>query len=165
MGKPVAALRSALRKNATLQELATTPLMLQVLLLAYHGTSVRELSQKETLLRQEIWDDYVQRMISRKGDTQRYPLSITIVWLKWRAQEMREHNQTIFLLENLQPGWLPKRLRAFYGCSVGLLVGLLYGLPPGLAAGLATGLGFGLYLGLLVGLFAGLPFGLLYAFD
>src|SRR6266566_8847946 len=35
LGKPLAALRAALRKNAMLQELATTPLMLHVLILTY----------------------------------------------------------------------------------------------------------------------------------
>ena len=168
IGKPVAALRTALRKNSTLQELATTPLMLQVLLLAYHGTSVRELSQKEGLLRQQIWDDYVQHMISRKGDMKRYPLPITLVWLKWLAQEMREHNQTIFSLEQLQSNWLPSRRRAFYRWSVGLSAGLLVGLDVGLLVGLGVGvvdgpfigLGAGLLVGLIAGLGAGHGFGL-----
>lgn len=114
MGKPLAALRAALRRNTVLRELATTPLMLQVLMLTYHGTSVRELSHKEAHLREQIWADYVQRMVSRKGDVKRYPLHVTITWLGWLARQMRQRNQTIFYLEQLQPDWLPKRRRAFY---------------------------------------------------
>ncbi len=150
MGKPLAALRATLRKNTVLRELATTPLMLQVLMLTYHGTSVRELSHKEAQLREQIWADYVQRMVSRKGDVKRYPLHVTITWLGWLAQQMRQRNQTIFYLEQLQPDWLPKRQRAFYQWSVGLFLGLFLGLSGGLSGGLLVGL--------LVGLSGGLVF-------
>jgi energy-coupling factor transporter ATP-binding protein EcfA2 len=128
MGKPLAALRAALRKNTVLQELATTPLMLQVLMLTYHGTSVRELSHMDAQLREQIWADYVQHMVSRKGDVKRYPLHVTITWLGWLARQMRQRNQTIFYLEQLQPDWLLKRRGAFYQWSVGLSVGLVIGL-------------------------------------
>src|SRR6266567_3912593 len=165
MGKPLAALRAALRKNTVLRELATTPLMLQVLILTYHGISVRELSHKEAQLREQIWADYVQRMVSRKGDVKRYPLHVTITWLGWLARQMRQRNQTIFYLEQLQPDWLPKRRRAFYQWSVGLGVGLFVGLGGGLLFGLFDGLGAGLGVGLgiwlLSGLFVGLLVGLL----
>src|SRR5207249_3644631 len=106
-------------------------------------------------LQEQIWDDYVQHMISRKGDTQRYPLSSTIAWLKWLAQQMREHNQTIFSLEQLEPDWLPQGRSAFYYWSVGLFDGLLFGLFAGLLAGLGGGLGYGLVGGLLAGLLGG----------
>jgi hypothetical protein len=124
LGKPLAALSHALKKNATLQELATTPLMLQVLMLTYHSTSVRELSHKEGQLRQQIWTDSVQRMVSRKGDTRRYPFHVTTTWLSFLARQMRAHQQTIFFLEHLQPDWLPQRQRRLYQWSVGLLGGL-----------------------------------------
>ena len=47
MGQPLAALRAALAKIPILQMLATTPLMLQILMLAYHDISVQELSHKD----------------------------------------------------------------------------------------------------------------------
>ena len=43
LGRPLAGLRTALKTNTLLQELATSPLLLQVLLLTYHGVSVRAL--------------------------------------------------------------------------------------------------------------------------
>jgi NACHT domain len=168
LGQPLAGLRVALRKSPTLREQATTPLMLQVLMLTYHDISIRELSRKEAELREQIWEDYVQRMISRKGDA-RYPLHVTSAWLGWLAQEMREHNQTIFSLEQLQPNWLPTRQRVAYLWSVGLVtglsVGLFYGLFGGLIIGLSVGLLFGLSVGLVAGLVAGLIFGLAYGLD
>jgi NACHT domain len=145
MGKPLAALRSTLNKNPLLQELSTTPLMLQVLVLTYRDVLVRDLPHEEAKLQQQIWADYVQRMVERKGDARHYPLHVTFTWLGWLARQMRQRNQTIFYLEQLQPDWLPKRRRAFYKWSVvllfGLGVGLLYGLGVGLLGGLRGGLG------------------------
>jgi hypothetical protein len=163
MGKPLAALRTALRKNVALAELARTPLMLQVLMLTYQGISVRELSQKEAQLREQIWADYVQCMVSRKGNIKRYPLPITITWLSFLARQMRQRNQTIFYLEQLQPDWLPKRQRAFYRCSTWLLVVLAFGLAGGLTSGLVVDLTSGLTVGLFCGLAGGLTSGLEFA--
>lgn len=160
LDKPLAGLRIALKKNMLLRNVATTPLILQVLMLTYHGTSVRELSQKEAQLREQIWADYIQKMVERKGDTRRYPLHATTTRLKWLASEMRRRNQTIFFLEQLQPDWLPKRRRIFYHWSSGLLVGLVYGLLGGLLVGLLIGLIEGLITGLIVGLIGGLITGL-----
>ena len=128
LGKPLAALRRALKKNVTLQALATTPLMLQVLMLTYHGTSVRELSHKDEQLRQQIWTDYIEHMVSRKGDAKRYPLPVTTIWLSFLARQIRAHNQTIFILEQLQPDWLLKGQRILYQWSSRLVGGLLFGL-------------------------------------
>jgi NACHT domain len=139
IGKPLAALRSAFKKNAMLAELATTPLMLQILMLTYHGIPVRRLSHQDVVLQQQVWTDYVQRMVTRKGDARRYPLDRTITWLGWLARCMRDHNQTIFFLQGLSPDWLPRRPRILYPWSMGLLVGLLGGLLFGLLGGLHVG--------------------------
>jgi len=143
LGKPLAGLRTALKTNTLLQELATTPLMLQVLMLTYHGTSVRALSQREPQLRKQIWTDYVQRMVRGKGDAERYPLPVTTGWLSWLASEMRQHNQTIFSLESLQSDLLPKKQKALYQCCIWLtfgLIGWLIGLPFGLLNSLSLGI-------------------------
>jgi NACHT domain len=161
LGQPLVALRTIVRKNPILQELATTPLMVQVLVLTYHGVSIQALSQKEAQLREQIWTDYVGRMVSHKGNGKRYPLKQTLAWMSFLAQQMRGHNQTIFFLERLQPDWLPKKPRAVYRWSTGLLIGLTFGLVSeikpvealtwsrsrqivGLLGGLAFGLLFGL---------------------
>ncbi len=152
LGKPLAALRTALRRNVTLQTLATTPLLLQVLMLAYHGTTVQELPHKEAQLRQQIWTDYVERMVERKGNARRYPLDVTCRWLSWLAREMRQRNLTIFSVEQMQLHWLPEGQRFFYPWSVGLAFGVVSGLLGWLAAGLLAGLVIGPVIGLLLGL-------------
>ncbi len=129
VGKPLEALRRALNKNPALQELAGTPLMLSVLMLTYQGTPVRSLSQKETELLQQVWSDYTQRMVERKGDAARYPLERTRSWLHWQAQQMRKHNQSVFYLEHLQPNWLPAGQELSYTWLAiripGILIGIL----------------------------------------
>jgi len=132
-GKPLEALRRALTKNPALRELASTPLMLSVLMLTYHGTSVRRMSQRETELQRQVWTDYMQRMAERKGNAGRYPLERTRSWLHWLAQRLQEHNQTVFYLEHLQPDWLPVGQQPAYtwlairipGILIGVLVSLI----------------------------------------
>jgi NACHT domain/TIR domain len=164
-GKPLAALRSTLKKNAALYDLATTPLMLNILLLTYQGTSVRSLSNKEPLLLQQVWDDYVQRMAERKGDSKRYPLKQTRQWLGWLARQMRKHNQTVFYLEHLQPDWLASGQRQAYawlavrlpaiviGVLTNILVQFFFQVPtPGNDIPLSSLLQYGILGGLLGGL-------------
>jgi hypothetical protein len=90
----------------------------------YQDTSVRKLSGKEAGLRTQIWTNYVQRMITRKGNEKRYPSHVTTTWLKWLAQEMRSRNKTVFFLEELQPDWLSHRQTILYRLSAGFLFGL-----------------------------------------
>ena len=162
IGQPLAALRTALTKNPSLQVLVTTPLMLQILMLAYHDISVQELSNKDAQLREQIWTDYIQRMVDRKGNAEHYPLHVTQTYLGWLAREMRQHSLTIFSLKELEPDWLPHRQGILYLWSIGLAVGLFAGLYSGLSLGFALGSVIGLAGGLISGSVIGLLFGLLF---
>jgi DNA polymerase III delta prime subunit len=162
IGKPLATLRTALEKNATLQILATTPLLLQILILTYHGVPIQTLSHKEGQLREQILTNYVQQMVNRKGNNARYPLEQTRAWLSWLAQQMLLQNQTIFSLEQVQPNWLPRRRRAIYQWNVGLLFELIFGLFFGLVGALVGALVYELVFGLVFGLIFGLVFGLIF---
>ena len=96
---------------------------------------MRDLSSRPSPLLQQVWDDYIQRMTERRGNPQRYPLSQTRSWLGWLAQQMREHNQTVFYLEQVQPDWLADRQRRVYewlgvrlpAIIIGALVSILIG--------------------------------------
>jgi serine/threonine protein kinase len=128
-GKPLAALRSTLQKNRALYDLATTPLMLNILILTYQGTAVYDYPSKETLLLQQVCNDYVVRMVERKGNSKSYPLVRVRSWLGWLAGQMRAHNQAVFYLEHLQPTWLAARYyRAYSWLAVrlpGMFIGIL----------------------------------------
>ncbi len=133
VGKPMDGLRAALNKNPVLRELASTPLWLSVLMLTYQGKTALDLPKLGSLQQQQqqIFTHYSERMIERKGNSVRYPLQSTQIWLSWLARQMRMHNQTVFYLEYLQTDWLPERRRPFYKWSVGL-VGVLVGVLCGI---------------------------------
>ena len=134
----LAGLRSALKHNTALHVLSTIPLMLNILILTYRGASMHDLPNRESLLQKAVWNDYVQRMVTRKGNSILYPLEKTRARLSYLAQQMRDHNQTVFYLEHLQPNWLGAyqqrtyaalavRLPAiFIGVLVSILVSLFF---------------------------------------
>jgi len=160
-GQPLAALKAAYQKNVTLQELATTPLMLSLLILTYRGTAVGDLPTKGEALQYQLFTSYIARMIERKGNIRHFPYQQTVLWLHWLAYQMRTHQQTIFSLESLQIDWLPWRTHPFYRWSTSHIFGLVVGLIIWLIVGLVVGLAFGPIVGLLAGLPPGLFFGLI----
>src|SRR5437868_3678043 len=102
------ALRVALHQDATLRELAETPLMLSILTLTYHDLPVEELLRRGIApTRQQVFERYVERMLSRRGAAPSYSPQHTKGWLAWLARQMQRQSQTVFYLERLQPNWLP----------------------------------------------------------
>ena len=99
-------------------------------------------------------------MLKRRGQSKRWKSEQVVQWLTFLAGQMREHSQTVFFVENLQPTWLPRRWRILYRWCIGLVLELVTGLSMGLAFGLILGLVYGLSIGLVFGLIAGLLAGL-----
>lgn len=130
-GQSLAAVRTVLHANPVLQELTTTPLMLSVLTLTYIGAYVQDLPQRGSaeVQQQQVFASYVERMVERKGNVERYPLQSTQAWLDWLARQMREHNQSVFYLEYLQPDQLaPEQYRIYTWLAIrlpGILIGVL----------------------------------------
>ena len=133
-----------------LQELTQTPLMLSIMSLACQGAGGDELARQKgdspEERRKQIFGLYVEQMFQRKGMTSLvFPKEKIIGWLSWLARKMREHSQSVFLVEGLQPSWLGTRAqRGAYGTVVALSLGLIFGLIFGLIVGLSVGLIFGL---------------------
>lgn len=169
------ALRVALKNDEALQNLATLPLMLSMLTLAYQMGTIEDLSgspSSETQ-RQQVFKTYVQQVLSSQSTDTRYTVDQTIRWLSWLAKQLVKQGQTEFYREQIQPGWLPKK-RAIWVYRVGVVLigGLIGGLivalgaalsgglgatiGGALAGGLGGGIGGGLFGG---GLFGGGPFG------
>jgi len=124
IGQELTSLRAALKDDPTLYELAQTPLMLSIMTLAYRGMSVDELQPSRAVdaRRKHIFDSYVERMFKprthrtipdvsdgKRPDGERFSKEKTIHWLSWLAKRMSQHGQTIFLIEKMQPDWLPTR--------------------------------------------------------
>jgi DNA polymerase III delta prime subunit len=181
-GSKLATLREAMDTDSLLRELAQSPLMLTIMSLAYQGVRSDELlapnRDSPDQRRKQIFGFYVEQMFKRKGATSLvFPKEKIIGGLYWLAGEMKEHPQSVFLIEGLQPSWLGTRTkRVAYGTvvalSVGLIFGLIFGLKNELSLGLflaltiLVGVGLGCWSlsptknGVITGLIAGLIIGL-----
>jgi DNA polymerase III delta prime subunit len=167
-GEPLATLRQVRQEDTDLQTLASTPLMLTILMQAYRGTPLDGIAPLGTLpdKQRQVFEAYVKRMLTRRGPLKAGTDQQVAHWLSFLATQMRAHNQTVFYLEHLQSDWLPEnRLRRLHRVGVEVLSGLigmlLFGLVFGLfgrytAVGgesgafvswLTFGLSFGLFLG------------------
>jgi eukaryotic-like serine/threonine-protein kinase len=154
-GSKLATLRAGIDADPALHELAQTPLMLSIMSLAYQGADggrlAREKGDSPEERRKQIFGLYLEQMFKRKATPSlEFPKEKTIGWLSWMAGRMREHSQSGFLVEGLQPSWLgPGTKWVTYGTVVALTLGLIFGLSIGLSAGLTAGLRIGLIAGLI----------------
>ncbi len=173
-GGQLEGVRLALRDDPVLQELAATPLMLSVLTLAYHGETVEDglLAGSASEIRRGVFATYVQRMLKRRGMETRYSKEQTLRWLTYLAQQIKQHSQTVFYIERMQPDWLEDQSshQRYSRITTGLIFGLVGALCLGPAGGLIfaslifpSSPGFGILLGFAVlgGLVSGALFGLL----
>ncbi|MCA9946678.1 MAG: hypothetical protein KC449_24520, partial [Anaerolineales bacterium] len=149
-GENLSSLREALHIDPALQELARSPLMLQIMTLAYEEESNSENGDENSknpifdlaksgnkddakaVYHQHIFETYVQRMLNRQPNSPYTPEQIQH-WLGWLAQRMTHNNQSIFLIEHLQPSWHNNRkwqwlclvtARSFTGLFAGVMVWL-----------------------------------------
>jgi hypothetical protein len=151
-GEQLNALQTVLRQDKELQELAASPLTLNIMSLAYLDCLQDEIATGGVIedYRKRLFDTYIDRMFQRRGTTRRYAKKETQRWLIWLAQRMNAAAQTIFLIERLQPNWLPsKGQRIRYRLATGFVGGLICGLSIGLHEGHSIGLIYGLISGLL----------------
>ncbi|MEJ2754214.1 MAG: hypothetical protein P8169_16310, partial [Chloroflexota bacterium] len=126
-------LQEALDESPALWELARSPLMLNLMTAVYGGQEEEEQGPQiaagsephvDTLL-----DVYVRRSFDRHPAHVQFSESYTMAHLSWLARQMNAHNQAIFLIEQVQPSWLPgRRLRRIYMILSGLITGLAGGL-------------------------------------
>ncbi|MGK7875254.1 MAG: ATP-dependent Clp protease adaptor ClpS [Xenococcaceae cyanobacterium] len=112
-GLEMAAVSNLLREDTALQELVTTPLMLNIIILAYQGMSVEDLPRINSRAerRKHIFNAYIQRMFARRRSNQPYSPEQSLHWLTELAFRMSEQSQTIFFIEGIQPNWLQINLQ------------------------------------------------------
>ncbi|NJL06722.1 MAG: NACHT domain-containing protein [Chloroflexaceae bacterium] len=147
-GDMLAGVRQALHDEALFRDLLTTPLMLNIVILAYSGgEAVQIAGQSPPELRRALFAAYVQRMLTRHTERldARYRPKVQD-WLAWLAHQMRRDSTTDFRVGYMQPTMLKQRW------LYRLFVGLVFGLIGGLIGGLVGGLVFGLIGGLVGGL-------------
>lgn len=166
IGPEFDSLRMAIKEDTVLQELAQSPLMLNIMSMAFQSTPIENISTDDKSLetrRTKIFETYVDKMFQRKARLDKtFPKEKVVNWLSWLARKMTEQSQSIFLIENLQPGWLDswkQRLayRSFASLTFGLLFSVTYSLP-GLEVGLVLFLKIWSFSGLILALAIGLAF-------
>ncbi|NEQ38525.1 MAG: NACHT domain-containing protein [Okeania sp. SIO3I5] len=133
-GKKLRSLRKLIAEDKALQELAQSPLMLNIMTLTYQGVAVEDLPKTEVIeeRKKQLFDDYIEKMFNRiarwKG-IQIYSKAKTKYWLSWLAQNMLRESQTVFLIEQIQPILLKKKSHRFlYKFGLMSFLGLVCGL-------------------------------------
>lgn len=149
-------LAATIAGDAILQEVADTPLMLNVMLLAAGAIDWHTLptGQSADVVRSFIYDAYVEEMLLRPRKGAQYTAVKTLTWLQWLAQKMVEHDQTVFLLERMNRSWFNQKWHS-----------IVWVFTFGLIGGLIGGLLFGLIAAPFVALFSGLLFGRMFEFQ
>ncbi|MEM7555719.1 MAG: protein kinase [Cyanobacteria bacterium P01_A01_bin.84] len=161
IGSELSAVKTALQTDTIMQDLAKSPLMLNIMTLAYQGISITDLpgiNLEER--RQHLFDKYIQRMLERRitNNAQNdYPHKKSLHYLSWLAKVMTKQSETVFFIERMQPSLLPnqKYKYSYYASclivyiiisgSVGILLVPLYRI---LLSMICTGIFFWIFFGL-----------------
>jgi len=139
LGAKLRAVRKAVKSDSALQQLARSPLVLSIIAFVYQGMSVDDL-RPGTLeeKRDRLFATYVSRMFEHRKITGKYRAEQVIRRLIWLSRQMKSNAQTVFHIEQLQPGALSSTVaRTLYVGSANLIIWLLGGLSLGLPCGLA----------------------------
>jgi hypothetical protein len=126
--KDVESVRAAVHKEAILQELVKTPLMLDVITNAYENAPIENIANITSLegIRQQVFSAYVECVLARRQASTYYKDRQQVKdWLSWLAQRMMASRQTEFYMERMQPAWLPETQRRHLNRIVILLFKLI----------------------------------------
>ena len=152
-GDKLASLRATLQTDEALRSMAQSPLILNIMSLAYQNTSAEDLRDPALATnkarRKHLLDTYIARMFNRKVERREYDNEQTKERLSWLAQNMQRYNQEVFLIEGLQPNWLSMRRWQWAYTLVSRLVSVLIIV-------LLSEFWSGLFSGIISGLFVGL---------
>jgi len=147
-GTRLTVLRGTMERDRTVREMARSPLMLSVMGAAYSDVSgirtsdvsefegsAEKPARSDTVRRRdigrqnELFEAYIRKMFDRYGGDPAYPPELTVKYLSWLARKLPEHNMNVFLIEQMQPSWLPTlRRRRTYILNHGLVVGFVAGI-------------------------------------
>lgn len=161
-GEKSSGIKAALNTDPVLQELAQTPLMLSIMMLAYEGISTTDFSRMGLEESQHyLWRSYIDRMLERKQKAQPYSKGQFLLWLQFLAHNMIAQSQTTFLIEKLNPKWLNSNYqRWIYPIATAILSGTLIACTYGIFFGFINGR---LSINMIIGLISGVLWGGLFS--
>lgn len=162
-GQQLEAARIAIAVDRGLQEFARTPLILNLIALLYRNMPISDLKPGTLQTRRSrIFARYISFRLERRHRNSLIDAKLTERLLTWLAIQMSNHQQTQFLIEQMQYVWLSNdRLTQVYRFAVQLVIWgpalVFWGLACGLTLGLLSANPIvGVMTGLLYGLMAGL---------
>ncbi|OKH34227.1 hypothetical protein FACHB389_16345, partial [Nostoc calcicola FACHB-389] len=154
--------------NEDLKQLATTPLLLNIIILSAQKISIskwQQLKSSEERLRY-LFDAYIKEMLNIKTSYKgkQYNHKNTLKWLGWLAYQLTKENATEFLIEGMQPIYLKNKIQKIVYSSImwGLILGLIFGLIVGFIFYVLFLLSHDKFMILLILIPGGLIFGLIY---
>ena len=170
IGTEFESLRRAIQQDTALQELTQSPLILNIMSMAYQSAGADSFSdekQSVEIRRSQIFAAYVDKMFQRKealGPV--FPKEKVIIWLSGLARQMTAQSQSVFFVENLQPSGLDSwKQRLAYRGIASLVFGFIFGLMFFLVFGIFIDIKTGLFAELSSGLIAALAIGLSFRSD
>lgn len=135
-GENFALAYEVLRNDQEMQELLTTPFMLNILISTCQNKSAKEIVAMYLSpgMYQRIFHAYVEQTLQHHpAATTYYKPSQLIRWLAYLADQMRWNGQTVFYIEQMQPQWISKRLWLWVYMWIAVLL-------PGALIGALTGI-------------------------
>lgn len=153
-------LRAVLIEDEALHVLATTPLILSILIQTDQEMIARNLEDANIeTLRYAIFTAYVESMLSRREKNMLCSSVQAKNWLAWLAQQMERHKQFIFYPGHIQPDWLTEKWgMVVYYTGNGLIGALLSGMVLGLVGNIVGGQSLGIVTGLAGAVVGGIGF-------
>ncbi|TWT96330.1 protein kinase domain-containing protein [Neorhodopirellula pilleata] len=125
------ALMTALAKHPSLLELASSPLMLNMMKVSFDNTSKESMESFGTIesAREHLFNTYIDEAFrGEKSSTARFTKDETLSWLSWIAKQMQTRNMTMFQVGEIQADWLPTiSQRLSYLLALGLSLGTVSG--------------------------------------
>gem|GEM_PF-1430491 len=127
-------LQTVIAQDENLRDLAKTPLLLDVISVAYENVTAEEVnhSATETLetRQQQLFDRYIDKMFERKAVKQEVQSSL-LGKLKWLARKMQQHGEQVFFIEHLRPSYLGSQIQEkffeyLFGFGMAVFMGLLF---------------------------------------
>ncbi|MEM8677236.1 MAG: NACHT domain-containing protein, partial [Cyanobacteria bacterium P01_G01_bin.67] len=119
LGFNITGLKALIEKDEALQELAKSPLMLNVMILAYQGVDIEDMPETNVIEERQtrLFDDYIGRMLNydrtfiyqaSSKNRHKYAKEYAKSWLIWLAKKMSHESKTVFLIERIQPTCINK---------------------------------------------------------
>ena len=120
----------SIKDDPSFMDLAQTPLFLTIIVISCEKISFYQWQKLESASERlrYLFDAYIERMLSREYKGKQPIPDKTRHWLGWLADQL-EQKQREFLIERMQPTWLPTNAqKVIYNLVFRLILGLISGL-------------------------------------